>query len=223
MDQENKKTILGAVALIVSIIVIFFLIQGLNRIFNQPMPTPIPSTSVPPSQYPDYDITQNLKSISLIASASDRNDRPNQVGNRSGWLEVKGKIAKAYLYAEMNVNGKPISQYESLFIKMDYRGGHLFRPDSLKTPPSETRTRLLYSLRNVSYIPQVTFNSYPVGYSDSKPHTYLDWLTPLTTKTRVSFAGFFGSVIDGFVDVKLYYECDPVTPTCNITFTSGKI
>ena len=218
--MDNKKSIISALILTLTTVVVFFLIKGVAHIF--PESTPSPTATVIQSQFPDFDIIKSLdtdaKFVHLINNASDRNDSEaqNQVGARSLSLTVHGKIARAYVYVEASVNNKPISKFESVYIKFNGLGGHLFRPNSLPAPALENATRLLYALNDVSYITPTAYVTYPVGYSDTKAFVKADWFSFLKDGLRVRFAGFFGSQIDGRIDMKLYYQCDPSTLDCSI-------
>ncbi len=212
MDTKRKVDIIMLVIALGAVIVATFSVGLIGKLFN-PEATPTPTPTTASSEYPDYEITQRLekegKFVRLINNAEDRGvgQFKNQVGSRTGWLKTNGKFARAYLYAELSVNKQPISQFESLYTKINYIGGHLFRPDSLKTPPSENKTSLLYALRNVSFIKNADFYSMPIGYSDTKPSIKIDWLTFLNSRQKTSFAAFFGSDIDGFIDLRISYEC----------------
>lgn len=230
MPTDHKKAIIyKIISLAISFAAIFLIILIVNAYTDLFKPQETPTPTVVASEYPDYEIVQHLeregKFVVLIDKAEDRGTGQfkNQVGGRTGWLIANGKFARAYLYANLSVNKQPISQFESLYVKINYIGGHLFRPDTLKTPPSNEKTALLYALRNVSYIANADFYSAPIGYSDTKPFAQINWLTYLNNRQKTSFATFFGSEIDGFVDLKIFYECSLETPDCSISREYGDI
>ncbi len=76
---------------------------------------------------------------------------------RGGSLAVSGQVAKAYLDVKASVDGKPLTKYESIFVKFNDAGGHLFRPSSLETPDGAA-TSLLYDLREVAVLPSVPYD-----------------------------------------------------------------
>lgn len=77
---------------------------------------------------------------------------------RSLLLSVKGQVAKAYLSVKASVGGKPLSKYESVFVKFNDDGGHLFRPQSLETPGDAAATSLLYDLDALPVLPNVPYD-----------------------------------------------------------------
>lgn len=228
MSKHLVKQTFSTILAIATVVAILVFLNKYTDIFKS-SPSPSPTVTIAPSEYPDYDIIKRLERegsfVHLIVEAKDRGQREleNQVGSRTGWLNINGKFSRAYLYAEASINDRPISQFESVFVKLNYIGGHLFRPNSLKVPASENRTELLYALSDASYITQKDFYSSPVGYSDSKPFAKINWFGFLNLKSRISFTGFLASEIDGSIDMKLFYECAPETPDCKISIEYGKI
>jgi hypothetical protein len=77
---------------------------------------------------------------------------------RGGQLAVTGEVAKAYLRVKASVEGKPLTKYESVFVKLNDAGGHLFRPMSLATPADAAATVLLYDLADVAVLPSVPYD-----------------------------------------------------------------
>jgi len=77
---------------------------------------------------------------------------------RSLSLAVKGQVTKAYLSVKASVGGKPLTKYESVFVKFDDDGGHLFRPQSLETPADAASTSLLFDLDALPVLPSVPYD-----------------------------------------------------------------
>ena len=94
-------------------------------------------------------------------------------------------------------------------------GGHLFRPDSLKVPPSDI-THLLYSLNNIPFLP-----NFP--YSESaKPNTF-DLFEIINDKKEVKFYTFISSLNPAKINlIKIYYECDGEVNAGNCSLTLEK-
>ena len=76
---------------------------------------------------------------------------------RTGLLAVSGHVTKAYLTVKASVEGKPLTKYESVFVKLNDAGGHLFRPMSLPTPEFAS-TSLLYAMNAVPVLPSVPYD-----------------------------------------------------------------
>lgn len=77
---------------------------------------------------------------------------------RTASLAVKGNILKVYLSVKASVEGKPLTKYESVFVKFNDDGGHLFRPRSLETPAEAAATSLLYDLDAMPVLPSVPYD-----------------------------------------------------------------
>lgn len=73
-------------------------------------------------------------------------------------LAVKGQITKAFLAVKASVGGKPLTKYESIFVKFNDDGGHLFRPQSLETPSDAASTSLLFDLNALPVLPSVPYD-----------------------------------------------------------------
>ena len=76
---------------------------------------------------------------------------------RSASLVVLGHVSKAFLTVKASVDGKPLTKYESVFVKFNDAGGHLFRPRSLATPASDV-TSLLFELNDVPVLPSIPYD-----------------------------------------------------------------
>jgi len=201
-----EKTVLKqGLASFIAIASIMVVVLFLNKTTNILKPEPTPSRS----EYPDFEIITDLNNKNHFISLIDNSKVKD--GNIAGYADLKlkseGKFARAYLYVETSVNDKPISQFESVYALLNEKGGHLFRPNSLKTPPSNNRTRLLFALNDLSYIPKSIYELRPVGYSETKSFRKTSWFSDIDNNEELHFIGFLGSVVDGFIDAKIYYEC----------------
>lgn len=213
--MQNKKVFVGYIILV--IIAAVTSVAGLyigKRINNQVGPTPTVSVS----QYPDFELVKTIGDdhTIVIINKSDFRDpnQPNTAGNTSGWISSRGQLARAYLFIEASVNDKPLSSFESIFVKMNYVGGHLVLMNSLPVPTFPTATQLLYGLNDINYKRRPT---------DASPTLNTDWFYQLNTKHKISFAAFLASQIDGRVTVKLYYQCTLTSSDCSVSFTPGRI
>ncbi|MBZ9572484.1 hypothetical protein KJA15_04080 [Patescibacteria group bacterium] len=155
-----------------------------------------------PSEYPDYEGLKDITSLVLLEKNESwvpEGKKENIIGYTKN-LESKGRFSRIYLYAEVSVNSKPLTQYESLYVKFNYTGGHLFRPQSLKIPPN-TITRLLYAINNVSYLATIP-------YSESKTPLTVNWFEFFKDNSLIRFDVFISSLKPATIDnILLYYDC----------------
>jgi len=155
-----------------------------------------------PSEYPDYDSLKDLTPLMIIdnqISWSPEAKTENIIGYPKQIKSI-GRFARVYLYAEASVNNKPLTQYESLYIKFNNEGGHLFRSQSLKIP-SDTITKLLYAVNNVPYLEHVP-------YSENKIPLTTDWFQFFKDDPSISFYAYISSLRPATINkIVLYYGC----------------
>lgn len=115
-----------------------------------------PKTDVAAAAYADLAGMKRLELAKDFASwTPGANVEDEKV--RTGSLVVSGTVAKAYLTVKASIDGKPLTKYESIFVKLNDVGGHLFRPSSLETPESGS-TSLLYPLNAAPVLPSVPYD-----------------------------------------------------------------
>lgn len=155
-----------------------------------------------PSEYPDYDSLKDLIPLIIIedkVSWSPEAKSENITGYRKQ-LESMGQFARIYFYAEASVNNKPLTQYETLYVKFNNTGGHLFRPQSLKIP-ADTITRLLYAINNIPYLSSIP-------YSESKIPLTTNWFNFFKDDSLITVDVFISSLKPAVINkIMLYYDC----------------
>lgn len=120
---------------------------------------------------------------------------------RAATLTVKGQITKAYLNVKASVGGKPLTKYESIFVKFGLTGGHLFRPSSLPTPASDSSTSLLYDLSELSVLPTVP-------YDESRTPEKVDVTALLQDGKTIKLTSFISSLRPALLeDLSVSYVC----------------
>ena len=120
---------------------------------------------------------------------------------RGGSLAVTGTIAKAYLNVKASVDGKPLTKYESVFVKLNDAGGHLFRPMSLATPAEASATSLLYDLQDVAVLPNVP-------YDESRTPEKADLAATLVGGKTVKLTAFISSLRPALIEeMSISYVC----------------
>lgn len=118
-----------------------------------------------------------------------------------GSLAVSGKVAKAYLSVKVSVDGKPLTKYESVFVKFNDAGGHLFRPQSLETPADDAATSLLYALDAMPVLPNVP-------YDETRTPETADLVATLADGKTVKLTAFISSLRPALIEeMSLSYVC----------------
>jgi hypothetical protein len=182
--------------------------------------TPQVATTTPivilPSEYPDYEALSSMKSL-VIASGTPSYALENEpvVGRIGKELALKGDFSRAYLYIEASVdNGKPLSGWDSIFMTLNYDGGHLLRSRTLKVPGDHI-TRLLYALNQV---PVIT-----LPYSDESDPSIRNWFDYFNNKNVLDFNSFLATSREGgrIEKIELRYECKSYS-NCSIEFVGEK-
>lgn len=209
-----KQTISGIIIVIFGIAGLWLAMQfpGKNSEINVPLQ----------SIYADYDSLSNLQELVLlkdIDSSAKNKDAPDF----SKTIATKGDFSKIYLYAEASVDSKPLTDWDSIYVKfnMDHvlknldSGGHLFRPKSLPVPGNKAATALLYNTSVVPYLPTIP-------YSEARIPVYVDWYDKIFRSFSnedhiINFMSFLSTTESGhIIKISLYYKCANETPNCYI-------
>lgn len=215
MKKIELNTLSGyAVLLLIGIItssIGIFLVISLKP--ETPLPPPN-TTSTPivvppqPSDYPDFDSVKSPSSTFKILNITDApfiSWTPDADKNKAIAINTKlyrkgGKLSAAYLYIKVSREGKPFTQWDSIYLKLNDVGGHLFRPQTLPIPPGD-KTELLYAMNYVPYL-----KSTP--YSESKTPLVVDWFTILNNSTTISLFTFISSLHESTIEeMTIYYQC----------------
>ena len=154
------------------------------------------------SEFPDYNSLSDLKKLNIISDFESWTPDTKVFDEKVKKVIVidKGKIGKGYIYIKASVNDKPITLWESLYLKMNNVGGHIFRKSSLPVPQS-SKTELLFSLDNVFYLPSVP-------YSENRTPLKANWFNFFRDNGRVEVWSFISSLKPAKIDeITLYYGC----------------
>ncbi len=154
------------------------------------------------SEYPDFFSLKDLKKLEIIKNFTswtpDAHVDDTKVIKKI--ILEKGNLAKGYIYLKTSINDKTFSIWESIYIKMNNVGGHLFRPDSLPIPKSN-KTELLYALDNISYLPTVP-------YSENKTPQKANWFNFFIDGKKIEVISFISSLRPALIEeITLYYDC----------------
>ncbi len=153
-------------------------------------------------EYADFETLSSLKKLELVKNfetwtpnAKVTDEYVNQVIVRE-----KGILSKAYLFVAASSKGKPLTRWESIYIKMNEVGGHLFRPDSLPIPNSD-ETQLLFALNDIPYLQNVP-------YSEGKIPFHANWFEFFRDQYSIKVLMFISSLQPALLnEVTLYYDC----------------
>jgi hypothetical protein len=210
-----KRLVASVILLILTVASIWFIVNMNNQKRDLPVGD-IKPISVQSSDFPDYDALTSLTPIALV-KAVDSNMTNIMDPQLTKHIEIKGNFSRLYLYTELSVNDKPLTDWDSLYVKFDNTGGHLFRPDTLKVPTDNKATRLLY---NTSVVPYLT----NTPYSETRTPQDVDWFDNVFTNKinpesirNVRFDTFISTTQNGTIHlIALYYSCMKETPDCYI-------
>lgn len=218
--EDNKKIVINkVVSLAVSFVVILMLVLFINKYTDLFKPEVITTPTPIPSEFPDYEAFKNM-SKKLTITKDHEAYTPKLP---SGYFEYRGRItqqlitsgsfSQIYLYVDASVdNGKPLTQWDSIYMSLGIQSGHLFRVQSLKVPKTtnETTTKLLFAINQVPLIANVP-------YSENKIPYVVDWFKLFQKGAIIRFDTFLSSLRPGgkFNLIELRYECAPDT-ACEI-------
>jgi len=136
------------------------------------------------SEYPDYFSLKNLKKLDIVKNFSSWTPNASIDENKmvKEIILERGEVAKGYVYVKTSINEQAFSSWESIYIKMNNIGGHLFRPNSLSIPKSD-KTELLYTLDNISFLSSVP-------YSETKTPLKANWFNLFKDNNKIQVIAF---------------------------------
>lgn len=168
-----------------------------------PPPSFVIVTSTPKiSLYPDFDSLKSIKKLDIVNNF-DSWTPETKLNNDKIFQTIvvdKGKLSKGYLYIRASLDNKALTKWESIYLKMNWTGGHIFRPDSLPIPPSD-KTELLFALNEIPYL-----SSMP--YSEQRVPKTTNWFGLFQNKREISITSFISSLRPAKIEeISLYYQC----------------
>lgn len=154
------------------------------------------------SEFPDFSSLKDLKKLDIVDNFISWTPNASLDDNKVIRKIVldKGDISKGYIYVRTSINGKAFTSWESIYLKMNNIGGHLYRPNTLPLPKSD-KTELLYALDNISYL-----SSAP--YSETRNPQKADWFTYFKNSRQIEIVSFISSLKPAMIEeISLYYDC----------------
>lgn len=201
MEEKSIQKLNAAISVVFIVAaVVLFGVALKNRKAAEPATeasTPAPSQES--QQYQDLAGMRQLELAKDFASWTP-GAKLEPEKTRSGILAVTGKIAKAYLTVKASVEGKPLTKYESVFVKFNDAGGHLFRPQSLPSPDSGV-TSLLFDLGAMPVLPSIP-------YDETRTPVEADLVAVLQDGKSVKLTAFISSLRPALLEeLTLSYVC----------------
>lgn len=150
----------------------------------------------------EFNALKSMKSLNLAdAFESWTPDAKVDVSKvKNVGVTVKGEVAEGYVYARASESGNPLTKWDSFYFKFNNTGGHLFRPESLKTPDG-AGTQMLFALNDMPYLPSVP-------YSEERAPERANLLELLKSGKTVETFAFISSLRQSQIDeLTLYYAC----------------
>lgn len=214
--MKNKKSVVNLTSsmaiLIVSLIVIILAFlqqsdtkkQQINNTkeIKKEVREAIKENLTKSSNFPDYDSLNQLKKINIVSDFISWTPQSNleQDKIKKTLVLEKGQLTKAYVYVRASLDNKALTQWESIYLRLNWTGGHLFRPQSLPIPPSD-KTELLYA---VNYVPFLTI----IPYNEQNTPTIVDWFSYFNDGNIVEVNTFISSLRPALLEeVSIYYQC----------------
>lgn len=155
-----------------------------------------------PTQYPDYSALSRMKKVELLTKFESwtPDARKDPAKTKSVLVLDGGRLSTGYLYVKASVEDRPMSRWESIFVQMNYKGGHLLRSKSLPVPPGDM-TELLYALDDVSYISSVP-------YQENSNYSKVNWFNQFNPGSRIRVDTFISSLKPAVIEeLVIFYDC----------------
>lgn len=207
MDEKMSKKIDFAMLAVGAVVILIFAWQYFQSAGTpaevKPEEQPAPSAdSAPAGEYPEYAALQGMRSVELAKGFESWTPeaKVDPEKTRTASLTITGNVSEAFLLVKAGREGQPFSQWESFYFKLNDAGGHVFRPQSLKTPVSII-TSLLFNLYDLPYLPTVP-------YSEEREPERANLLAMLKPGARLYLTTFISSLRPGSIEeLTLYYAC----------------
>jgi|GEM_PF-6473515 len=155
------------------------------------------------TNFPDFNSLSSLHKLNIVNNFESWTPSAKIDPRKTRAVIVldKGELGKGYLYLKASVGKKPLSRWESLYVQMNYRGGHLLRTKSLSVPLTSESTELLYALDDISYV--VT-----VPYRENDDYNKTNWFNLFKPNAQIRIDTFISSLKPAVIEeMSLYYDC----------------
>ncbi|KKU94048.1 MAG: hypothetical protein UY26_C0003G0198 [Candidatus Jorgensenbacteria bacterium GW2011_GWA1_48_13] len=178
------------------------LTQRISQSVTEQVVNRVEQTLSKPSEFPDFDSLSRLEKLVVVSDFESWTPGANTQDEKIRKVIIldRGDLAKAYIYVRASLDSKALTRWESIYVKLDNSGGHLFRKESLPIPKGD-KTELLYTLDNIPYLQSVP-------YSELRVPLHVDWFQFFRNKAEVELLTFVSSLRPALIEeISLYYEC----------------
>lgn len=168
-----------------------------------------------PNEAPDYQALSGLNKLEIVKSFESWTPNARRTDAKTDFSIIlqDGELSQAYLYVKASKKLKPLTSYESIYLKFNNEGGHLFRPQSLPIPEANQeagKTVLLYSFQDLPYLPAVP-------YSEQRVPDHTNLFDIFKNGQRVNVIAFISSLEPAVIEeVTIHYGCKEGSP-CRLT------
>ena len=214
MNEKNSlSNLTSAIALLItSIIVIFLALSQQTSLQKQQEENTkeikkevreiVKESILKSSNYPDYTSLSKMNKVIIASNYISWTPNTNLEQDKLKKIVVleKGNLAQGYIYIRASLDNRALTQWESVYMMMNWTGGHLFRPQSLSVPPSE-KTELLYTF---NYIPILL----EVPYNEQVTPLVISWMPNFFDNSQINIETFISSLRPALLEeVTIYYQC----------------
>ncbi len=216
--SENKKSNIG-VSIFLFLIAITLIGFSLKRQFDlektneelsekisqqvsQEVVKKVDEATSKPSDFPDFNSLSRLQRLIVVDNFKSWTPETKLQEDKIKKVIVldRGSLSKGYVYIRISLDEKALTKWESIYMKLNDSGGHLFRKESLAVPPSE-KTEILYALDSIPYL-----QSTP--YSEMKVPFYADWFQLFRNDEKIKMLAFISSLRPALIEeISFYYQC----------------
>lgn len=209
-NKRGRKKWLMTGIIIVIILFVGWLIKGQNNPSNNTAQTEKSDAQKQNEEdlanYPDYARLSGMRKLELVKDFVSWTPNSQLDNSKIKNLNISqsGQMSDGYVYIKAAVEDKPLTKYDSFYLKFNILGGHLFRPDSLAVPDSSD-TELLYPLEKISYLSGIP-------YDEQRTPAEANWQTLLDNNRNINIYSFISSRRAGQIkELSIYYDCQDST------------
>lgn len=212
INNKNFNVVYSAFLLLVSILVLFFSLKlqydnkkdqdTFTSTVKDELNKAIEENLSKASDFPDFGSQSRLKKVELVKNFESWTPSSQLRLEKIKRLLIveKGTLSKGYLYIRASLDNKALTQWESIYVTMNDRGGHLFRPQSLPVPSSQ-KTELLYALNDIPYLLDVPYN-------ERATPVRTNWFNQYREGSQIEVLAFISSLRSALIEeLTLRYEC----------------
>lgn len=221
MRKNNTSKFTSYLIVIISMILMVYSFVKQIEITNKEKTIPqqvqeqvkvaIEETTNKASEFPDYSSLKGLNKLILRENFVSWTPRAQKDPSKIVETIIidKGSLAKAYIYIKASIDDSALTQWESIYMTMNYRGGHLFRPQSLQVPKGN-KTELLYALNDIPYL--IT-----IPYNERSAPSRTNWFSLLNDNNKILVTAFISSLRPTKIEeLTIYYSCE-INSDCLLT------